>query len=103
MKRKIFILGVLMYILLLIPSSSSAFDNSNKDENTLNQDDIISSQKASLNVGEFISEAKKYTQDVFEDTDYNELLNSAIKGDIDNEKIGKSILNIARKRNNRFY
>lgn len=103
MRKKTIFLSFIILLLLQMKSSVIAVDNSNKDENTLNQDDIISSQKASLNVGEFISEAKKYTQDVFEDTDYNELLNSAIKGDIDNGKIGKSILNIARKRNNRFY
>ena len=60
-------------------------------------DDIINSQKSSLNIGQFLKEAEKYTKDVFGDTDYNELLNSAIKGEIDNSKIGQSILNILGK------
>lgn len=60
-------------------------------------DEIINSQKSSLNIGGFLKEAEKYTKEVFEDTDYNELLNSAIKGDIDNSKLGKSILNILGK------
>ena len=91
------ILMILIFIIIFMTNDSSALENSSVDE-----DDIISSQKASLDIGGFISQAKKYTEDVFEDTDYNELLNSAIKGDINNEKFGKSILSIARKRNCKF-
>lgn len=102
MKKNIAVLIVII-ILIFIPNTSNAIENNKSNENSVNQDDIISSQKASLDIGGFISQAKKYTEDIFEDTDYNELLNSAIKGDIDNEKFGKSILSIARKRNYRFY
>ena len=93
MKKKLTIL-IVIFILIFIPNNSQALENSEKTD--LNEDDIISSQKASLDIGGFISQAQKYTEDVFQDTDYNELLNSAIKGDIDNEKFGKSILNIVR-------
>lgn len=98
MKKNIIIL-IVISILIFMPNIS----NAKKNENTIEQDEIISSQKASLDIGGFISQAKKYTEDIFEDTDYNELLNSAINGDIDNEKFGKSILSIARKRNDWLY
>ena len=97
--KKVFTILIVIFILIFMPSNINAIENT---EDSLDEDDIISSQKASLDIGGFISQAKKYTEDVFEDTDYNELLNSAIKGDINNEKFGKSILGIARKRNGKF-
>ena len=71
--------------------------NAGNDVNTESNEDIINSQKSSLNIGEFLKQAEKYTKDVFKDTDYEELLNSAIKGEIDNSKLGTSILNIIGK------
>lgn len=79
----------LLIILLLYPSFSFSEEISNED--------IINKQKTSINIGKFIEEAKKYTSNVFENTDYNELLNSAITGNIDNGGLGKSILNILGK------
>lgn len=63
----------------------------------VNTDEIIYSQKESVNIGKFIEESKKYTEDVFEDIDLNSLLNSAITGNIDNEKLGKGIIKILGK------
>ncbi len=71
-----------------------ASDAVNDEQST---EDIINSQKSSLNIGDFLKQAENYTKDVFKDTDYNELLNSAIKGDIDNSKLGKSISDILGK------
>ena len=82
--KKIIILVLIIF--LLYPSSGFAEE--------ISQEDILSSQKNSINIGKFIEEAKKHTTDIFENTDYNELLNSAITGKIDNEQLGKSILNI---------
>lgn len=86
----LFFLIILFFIFFIffIPCVSFA------EEESLSEDDIISSQKSSLNIGEFIGQAKKYTKDIFEDTDYNDLLNSAIRGNIDNEKLGKSVIKI---------
>ena len=86
MKRLILLL---LIIFLLFSSPSFAKD--------ISSDDIIESQKSSVNISKFIEEAKKYTSNVFEDVDYNELLNSAITGDIDNKQLGKGILNIIGK------
>ena len=58
------------------------------------EDDIIQSQQASLNIGSFISQANKYTEEVFPDLDAGQLLASAIKGDIDNNQIFQKILSL---------
>ena len=85
--KKIVIL--ILIIFLMYPSFSYAEE--------ISQEEIINSQKASINISKFIEEAKKYTSDAFQNTDYNELLNSAITGNIDNRTLGKSILNIIGK------
>lgn len=89
MKKVIILLIIILSIFAICPSLTRAEE--------LSSDDIISSQKASLDIPKFISEAKKYTVDVFKDTDYNELLNSAISGNIDNKGLATSILNIIGK------
>ncbi len=85
--KKIIILVLIIF--LLYPSFCFAEE--------VSQEEILNSQKESINIGKFIEEAKNYTSDVFEDTDYNELLNSAITGNIDNELLAKNILNIIGK------
>jgi hypothetical protein len=45
-----------------------------------------------LDVSSFISEAKEYTENIFDDIEYSELLNSAIEGKIDNSKFIYKIL-----------
>jgi len=93
------LIAIIIICLIFINNTTSyveAKENTEKEE-MQSSEDIISSQKASLNISNFLKEAQKYTQDVFKDTDYNELLNSAIKGKIDNSELGKSILNILGK------
>jgi len=80
MIKKIIILFILIYI-FIIP-------------NTYATDEIISSQMDALNLSSFIQEGEKYTEDIFPDVDLNSLLNSAIRGEIDNKGIYKSILSI---------
>lgn len=87
MKKIVTILTII--IILLFPSFCNA------DE--LSQEEVLESQKESVNLSKFIEEAQKYTSNVFEDTDYNELLNLAITGNIDNKALGKNILNIIGK------
>ena len=80
---------IVLIIFILYPSICFAGD--------LSQDEIIESQKETLNISKFIEEAKKYTSEVFEDVDYGELLNLAISGNVDNELLGKSILSLLGK------
>ena len=53
--KKIVIL--ILIIFLMYPSFSYAEE--------VSQDEIINSQKSSINISKFIEEAKKYTSDVF--------------------------------------
>lgn len=79
--------GILVLLLLCIFQTNSYAE----DVDTISEE-VINTQKSSLNIGGFINAAKDYTKDVFEDTDYNDLLNSAIKGEVDNKELGNSIL-----------
>lgn len=87
MKKIILIFALIIF--MLFPTLTYAEE--------LSQDEIISSQKESLNIPKFINESKKYTENIFENVDYGELLNSAITGNIDNKLLGKSILNLIGK------
>lgn len=75
MIKRIITLFILIYI-LIVP-------------NTYSTDEIISSQMEALNISSFINEGEKYTQDIFPNIDLNNLLNSAIRGEIDNEQMYK--------------
>lgn len=58
------------------------------------QEEILKSQSESLNISGFVSEANKYTKDVFSDMDINDLMKNAIKGNIDNKTIFSKILGL---------
>ena len=60
-------------------------------------DEIISSQMNSLNLSSFTKEGEKYTKDVFPEIELEELLNSTIRGDIENNQIYKGILSLFGK------
>lgn len=80
MIKKIIILFILIYT-FIIPKSYAT-------------DEIISSQMEALNLSSFVIEGEKYTEDIFPDMDLNDLLNSAISGEIDNKQIYSGILSI---------
>lgn len=48
---------------------------------------VIESQKETLNISSFIEEANRYTEELFPDMDTGDILNSALKGEIDNKTI----------------
>lgn len=83
-KKKTFIL-IILIILILKPAISYGTDI---DENTMEE------QQETFGINSFIDNSKKYTGEFFEDIDINEILNSAIKGEIDNSNIYKKILNL---------
>lgn len=74
---------VFTIILILILSTNISFADT--------EDDVINSQMDSFNISNFINEANKYTEDILEDIDIGELLNNAIKGEIDNNELLKNI------------
>lgn len=55
---------------------------------------IIEDTQEQLGISDFLSESKKYTENVFENLDFSELFNSAIKGNIDNTRITDKIFKI---------
>lgn len=57
-------------------------------------DAIIESQLDALNLSSFIKEGEKYTKDIFEDVDIEEVLKSAISGDINAKNMYSSILRL---------
>ena len=100
MKNK---LKKIMFIFLFV-SFFISFININKviakdsdKTNIESKDEIINKQEKSLNISDFIKEANTYTKNIFADIDYKELLEQAISGNIDNNKIGNSLLKLLGK------
>lgn len=92
-KKKIYILTALTILLLItlkpiISYCTDTNSNTNIDENT------IQGQQETFGINSFIENSKKYTGEFFEDIDISEILNSAIKGEIDNSSIYKKILSL---------
>jgi len=73
---------LIFFILISIPNISFAIDTQ-----------IIETQIDELNIEAFTNEASKYTNEIFEGMNANELLSLAISGDIDNKNIFKNIIN----------
>lgn len=57
-------------------------------------DIVMKDQQDATGVTDFIEESSKYTSDVFEDIDLNEILTSAISGKVDNKNMLKGVLRI---------
>ena len=58
------------------------------------QEEVLESQKQSLNISEFTKEAEQYTKEAFPDLNIGEVLNSAISGNIDNEQMVPGIFSL---------
>lgn len=71
-------------ILAIIPINSSYASG----EETLKE------QQEEFKIQDFIKNAEQYTGEAFEDININELLNNAIKGEVDNSTLFKKILNL---------
>lgn len=63
-------------------------------ENIQTEEEIMSSTQEQFNISGFIKEAEKYTGDFLEDMSISDILNSAIKGEIDNQTFYQKILKI---------
>lgn len=92
-KKKIYILTTLIILLIItfkpiISYCTDTNSSTNIDENT------IQGQKETFGINSFIENSKKYTGEFFENIDISEILNSAIKGEIDNSSIYKKIISL---------
>ena len=101
MKKNKLYICLLIFILVNIVYQPVSFATNKIIESTTKNDisstDILESQVDSLNISQFINEAKKYSSDVFDDINFSDLFNSALSGNLDNKQLGKSILNILGK------
>ncbi len=84
MKIKNILIIIIFTVLIIQPIKSFSAEI---DQNA------IASQEETFGITSFIQNSKQYTGNFFEDIDVGDILNSAIKGDIDNSKIYKKILN----------
>lgn len=82
---------IILTIFFILISSNNVFAEETSTE------DILNSQKDSLNISGFLDEANKYTSGLYGDMDIGDIFNKAIKGEIDNESIIKKFLNVASK------
>ena len=60
-------------------------------------DVVIESQLYALDLSAFIQEGENYAKEIFPDVEVNELLHSALKGEIDNKALYSGILSIFGK------
>lgn len=106
MKKIIIILIFLELIVFLNPGDYIHCNGESKNElydNNLNRNEIINNQKETLNISNFIKQSEKYTKNTMPGIDLNNLLSTAISGNIDNVKLirlfvnlfGKEVLNSA--------
>ena len=77
---------IVMVLIVFLSNSSYANDNQ-----------TIIEQQEEFKIQDFIKSAEKFTGEFFEDIDINEILNDAIKGEVDNSTLLKKILNILGK------
>lgn len=59
-----------------------------------NNEDTIQEQKEEFGIQEFLKSSKQYAGEFFEDIDVGDVLNDAIKGEVDNSTIAKRALNL---------
>ena len=77
--------ALIIFVLLLLSIGNKSIAMS---------EDIIEAQKDSLKISSFIDEAQQYTKDIFPDININDLLTSAIKGDIGNKNFFNGIFKL---------
>lgn len=75
---------LLMTLSILIPIKSMC----------ASEDETIEEQQEEFKIQDFVKNSKQYTGDFFDDIDINEILNGAIKGEVDNSTLFKKILNL---------
>lgn len=82
--RKIIYIFVfaIIFINLMIPISIA------------NEEETLEEQQEEFGISEFIEEANTYSGEFFEDIDMNEILNNAIKGEVDNQTLFKKVLGL---------
>ena len=95
---------IIIFLLLIISLGSVSYshniigtsENNQNQENSINEE-TMTEQQETFGIYSFLENAKQYTGEFFEGIDIQEILNSAIKGDIDNTSMYQRILNLFGK------
>ena len=85
-KQKKIILVLMLFISIILKLTISFSTDMNEN--------VIEDQEETFGINSFIEKSKQYSGEFFKDIDISEILNSAIKGEIDNSSIYKKILNL---------
>ena len=88
MKKKLLYFIIVLFLVMCFYSKVKAESLTSK---------MIQEEKETFGISDFIDETEKYTNDFFGDMNISDVLNSAITGKIDNNKILKKILKIFGK------
>lgn len=96
MKQKITMILIAFFIFFSILLYSKPIYGTDEQTN-VSKEEILQGQQETLGISSFIQEAQKYTKNTFEDLNMGELFSSAITGNIDNETIFKTIINMIGK------
>ena len=83
MKKFIYILIIVIFLINLIKPTSSA-----------NEEETIEEQQEEFGISEFIEQAEEYSGEFFEDIDMNKILENAIKGEVDNQTLFQKVLGL---------
>ena len=83
MKKIIYILIFIIFLLYLTMPTSIA-----------NEEETLEEQQEEFGISEFIEQADEYSGEFFEDMDMNEILENAIKGEVDNQTLFKKVLGL---------
>ena len=83
MKKFIYILIIVIFLINLIKPTSSA-----------NEEETIEEQQEEFGISEFIEQAEEYSGEFFEDIDMNKILENAIKGEVDNQTLFQKVLSL---------
>lgn len=92
-KKKISKIIIIALTLLFIFPTYSKMESQISNNTVQIDENEISNQEEIFGISSFIQNSKQYTGNFFDDIDIGEILNSAIKGEIDNTTIYKKILN----------
>ena len=92
-KKKISKIIIMALTLVFIFPTYSKMESQISNNTVQIDENEISNQEEIFGISSFIQNSKQYTGNFFDDIDIGEILNSAIKGEIDNTTIYKKILN----------
>ena len=87
-QKKILLIVIFTIFLIFNLTISWAVETNTDEDDSIS---IIKSQEDEFGINSFINSSKDFAGEFFEDIDITEILNSAIKGEIDNSSIYKKI------------